>query len=109
MTDPQYVVSGFTNRRLQKALGTSPWAKGGTDKQLSARITRHLRLLRDHSLIRKMPNQRKYLLTQKGRTLTTALNALLAASTQQLRPFRRDMRRKCVASYQAASAVSVLI
>jgi hypothetical protein len=84
LTDPQYVVSGITNRRLQKALGTSPWAKGGTDKQLSARITRHLRLLRDHSLIRKMPNQRKYLLTDKGRLLTTALNALLAASTQQL-------------------------
>jgi len=26
-----------------------------------------------------------------------------------IRPLRRDMRRKCVASYQAASAVSVLI
>ena len=28
---------------------------------------------------------------------------------EKVRPFRRDMRRKCVASYQAASAVSVLI
>ena len=84
IADPQYVVSGLTNRRLQQALRTSPWAKGGTDKQLSARISRHLRLFRDHGLLRKMPNQRKYILTEKGRSLTTALNALLAASTQQL-------------------------
>jgi hypothetical protein len=84
IADPQYVVSGITNRRLQQALRTSPWAKGGTDKQLSARISRHLRLFRDHGLMRKMPNQRKYILTEKGRTLTTALDAMLAASTQQL-------------------------
>jgi hypothetical protein len=84
IADPHYVVCGLTNRRLQQALRTSPWTKGGTDKQLSARISRHLRLFRDHGLIRKMPNQRKYILTEKGRTLTTALNAMLAASTQQL-------------------------
>jgi len=84
IADPLYAVCGITNKRLHKTLLTSPWAKGGTDKQLSARITRHLRLLRDHGLIRKMPNQRKYTLTKTGRTLTTALQALLAASTQQL-------------------------
>jgi hypothetical protein len=84
LADPKYVVSGITNKVLQQVLSSSAWAKGGTDKQLSARISRHLRLLRDHGLIRKMPNQRKYILTDKGRSLTTALNALLAASTQQL-------------------------
>ncbi len=40
--------------------------------------------MRDHGLIRKTPNQRSYLLTTSGQTLTTALNALLAVSTQQL-------------------------
>lgn len=84
IADPKYTVSGITNKFLQQSLQTSPWAKNGSKKQLSARISRHLRLLRDHGLIRKMPNQRKYSLTHKGRTLTTALSALLAASTQQL-------------------------
>ncbi|MBU4199693.1 MAG: winged helix-turn-helix transcriptional regulator, partial [Verrucomicrobia bacterium] len=52
--------------------------------QLSARLSRTLRLLRDHGLIRKIPCQRKYALTAQGQTLTTALNAMLAASTQHL-------------------------
>ena len=84
LADPQYAVCGLTNKRLQETLRASPWAKGRTDKQLSARLTRHLRLLREHGPIRKLPNQRKYLLTESGRTLTTALAALLTASTQQL-------------------------
>ena len=74
----------MTNKDLRQILRLTPWAKGGTDKQLSARVSRTLRLMRDHGLIRKMPNQRRYLLTASGQTLTTALNAILAASTQQL-------------------------
>ncbi|TAL44341.1 MAG: hypothetical protein EPN89_14170 [Methylovulum sp.] len=84
LADPQYAVAGFTNKQLRRKLCASPWAKGGTDQQLSARVSRHLRLLRDHGLIRKLPCQRKYLLTAQGQLLTTALNAILAASTQQL-------------------------
>lgn len=84
LADPQHAVAGFTNKQLRRKLCASPWAKGGTDKQLSARVSRHLRLLRDHGLIRKMPCQRQYLLTAQGQLLTTALNAILAASTQQL-------------------------
>lgn len=84
LTDPRYAVCGITNRRLQDALGKSKWAAHRTQKQLSARISRHLRLLRDHGILRKQPNQRSYLLTEKGRSITTALAAALAASTQQL-------------------------
>lgn len=84
VADPQHVVSGITNKRLQEALGGSPWSRNGSARQLSARISRHLRLLRDHGLIRKMAGQRKYFLTAKGRSLTSAVNALLASSTQKL-------------------------
>ena len=84
LADPQHAVAGFTNKQLRRQLCASPWAKGGTDQQLSARVSRHLRLLRDHGLIRKIPCQRKYLLTAQGQILTAALNAILAASTQQL-------------------------
>jgi len=65
-------------------LARSPWGAGRTPSQLSARITRHLTLLRQHGILRKLPNQRRYLLTDKGRSITAALAALLAASTQQL-------------------------
>ena len=77
-------MSCLTNKDLQQRLGGTPWANGMTGKRLSARISRHLRLLRDHGLIRKLPNQRKYMLTEKGRKVTTALNVILAASTEQL-------------------------
>jgi DNA-binding MarR family transcriptional regulator len=53
-------------------------------KQLSGRISRHLRLLREHGLIKKLPNQRKYTLTDKGRRLTAAVDIALAASVNDL-------------------------
>jgi hypothetical protein len=84
ISDEDFVVSGITNLALRRKLCNTPWGAGRTDKQLSARISRHLRLLRDHGLIRKLPNRRRYQLTRKGRQLTTALNAMLAASTEQL-------------------------
>lgn len=84
IADPALGVSGITNKALQSALAGTPWAKGKAGKALSARISRNLRLLRDHGIIRKMPNQRRYQLTNKGRRLTTLLNCLMAASAQQL-------------------------
>jgi len=84
LSDPVFSVSGITNASLRERLRSTRWGAGRTDKQLSARITRHLRLLRDHSLIRKAPNQRRYHLTAKGNQFITALAAALAASTQQL-------------------------
>jgi hypothetical protein len=82
--DPLFTVSGMTNASLRQRLKSTAWGAGRTDQQLSARITRHLRLLRDHGLIRKVPSRRRYHLTPKGAQFTTALSAALAASTQQL-------------------------
>lgn len=84
IADPLFSIEGITNKQLRKKPHQSLWAKNGTDSQLSARVSRHLRLLRDHGLIRKVPSQRKYLFTAQGQTLVAALNALLAASTQKL-------------------------
>jgi hypothetical protein len=84
IAEPAFLLSGITNHELRKRLAKTAWGKGRTDKQLSARVSRHLRLLRDHGLIKKIPNRRRYQLTAKGQQLTTALGAILAASTQQL-------------------------
>ena len=80
IADPKYNVDAITNKHLQSVLGGTSWANGLADRKLSARISRHLRLLREHGLIKKLPNQHRYMLTAKGRLLTTALNQFLGAN-----------------------------
>jgi len=84
IADPKYCVDAISNRLLRDVLDGSAWANGLIDKKLSARVGRHIRLLREHGLIKKLPKQNKYMLTEKGRKLTTALNQVLAASIDDL-------------------------
>lgn len=84
ISDPALCISGITNKALREKLQGKHGYDGRTEKQLSAKVSRQLRLLRDHGLIRKTPRQFKYQLSAYGRELTSALNALLTASTQQL-------------------------
>lgn len=84
LRDPIFYLSGISNKDLREQLSEKTGYKHMTEKQLSAKMSRQLRLLREHGLIRKMPRRKRYMITQKGRELTTALDALLAASTKQL-------------------------
>jgi len=63
ISDPAFTVSGITNKELQKKLIGTSWSKKMIGKQLTGRVSRHLALLREHGLIRKLPNQRRYALT----------------------------------------------
>jgi hypothetical protein len=84
VSDPAFDVHAITNKGLQQMLKGTPWDKKMSDKHLSGRISRHLRLLREHGLIKKLPNQRKYTLTDKGRKLTAAIEAALSSSVNDL-------------------------
>jgi len=84
VADPKYSVDAISNKLLRMSLEKSPWTNGLTGKKLSARIGRHLRLLREHGLIKKLPKQQRYMLTDKGRKLTSALNQVLAVSINDL-------------------------
>jgi hypothetical protein len=84
ISDPAYRVSAITNKALRDILKNTTWGKNRTDRQLSARISRHLRLLRAHGIVRKLPNQNKYQVTLKGMRLANTLNAFLATSTENL-------------------------
>jgi len=84
IADPVFDVSAITNKELQKILKGTPWANGMSDKQLSGRISRHFALLRQHGLIKKLPNQRKYVLTDKGYKTTSAITVALASSVSAL-------------------------
>ena len=84
VSDPRFFVDAITNKHLQETLAESPWANGLVGRGLSARLSRHLRLLREHGLIKKLPKQHRYTLTAKGRLLATALNQFLGAKVSDL-------------------------
>jgi len=84
ISDSNFDVGFISNRSLQKKLSLNPWAKEMSGKRLSSRITRHLMLLRGHGLIKKLPNQHKYYLTEKGKKITSALNITLGTSSNDL-------------------------
>ena len=84
VADPKFTVDAITNRHLQKALSGTSWANGLEGRSLANRISRHLRLLREHGIIRKLPNQNRYALTAKGRAITTAINQFLGANVNDL-------------------------
>jgi hypothetical protein len=84
ISDSVLRVSGITNKELRERLKKTNWGSKRTEKQLSARISRHFKLLRIHGIIRKLPNQHKYQMTLKGIKLCNALSAVLAASTENL-------------------------
>jgi hypothetical protein len=80
----QWTLAGFRNRdirrRIYKCTPKDPCRLG----RQSAAIGRRLRLLRAHRIIRKIPRTHRYILTQHGRNLVTALLAAQHADTQKL-------------------------
>ena len=77
----EFTVNGFRNRDLRPLLyGNAPASKKTLRRQAGA-VTRKLRLLRAHGLIRKIPHTHRYQLTDKGRTTLTALLTARQADT----------------------------
>jgi hypothetical protein len=81
----EFAVAGFRNRDVRLKLHpSSPRASRDEQRRLSAKVSRQLRLLRAHGLIKKVPKTRRYQLTQRGRLLTTVLRATRDANVKQL-------------------------
>lgn len=68
----EFQISGFRNADIAGRLFPEGH-QAGTKRQLSARTTHRLRLLRAHGIIRKMPHSHRYVLTAKGRRVVTAI------------------------------------
>jgi hypothetical protein len=69
----EFAVAGFRNRDLRAAIYGAPSADAQEERRRCGRTTRQLRLLRAHRLIRKVGHTHRYILTEKGRRLTTAV------------------------------------
>ena len=79
----EYTINGLRNRDVRRHL----WAKVGTDKAERRRagaVTRQLRLLRAHGLLRKVSGTHRYVGTEGGRKIITALRAARQADVEQL-------------------------
>lgn len=79
----EFVIAGLRNRDLRHLLYPQP--KTPVDaRRLSGRVSRLLRLLRAHGIIRKIPKTHRYQITEQGRLLTAAVRATRDASIKQL-------------------------
>jgi hypothetical protein len=78
-----FLVNGFRNRDLREALYAKTPTAAEARRQSGA-VTRKLRLLRAHGVIKKVPRTHRYLLTERGRLIVTALQAAKAANPIQL-------------------------
>jgi hypothetical protein len=82
----EYAINGLRNRGLRRKL----CAKVGTDHQerrRSSAVTRQLRLLRAHGLLRKVSGTHCYVVTEGSRKTITALLAARQADVEQLTAF----------------------
>jgi hypothetical protein len=80
----EYVTAGFTNRDIAGHLYGSPSDDPAQRARIASRVCYRLRLLRQHGLIRKVKDQRRYHLTPKGRQILSAVLAAQHATLQQL-------------------------
>jgi hypothetical protein len=82
----EYTINGLRNRDLRRQL----WPKAGTDqteRRRAASVTRKVRLLRAHGLLRKVSGTHRYVVTENGRKIMTALLAARQADVEQLTTF----------------------
>jgi len=83
----EWTLNGFRNADLRKHLYSSRARSPEQARQRSAAVSRKLRLLRAHGLIRKVPRSHRYLLTLQGRKLITPLIAATKADVTRLTAF----------------------
>lgn len=81
---PEFVVNGMRNRDIVVAIDGQMAADTGERRRRSAQVSRQLRLLRGHGLLKKVPKTHRYQVTDRGRLILTALQAARCASTQKL-------------------------
>lgn len=72
LNDGAWLLNGFRNRDLRARLYPGHHSEK-EDKRLAARVSRLLRLLRAHHLIKKMPKTHRYQITERGREIIAAL------------------------------------
>ena len=79
----EFMINGLRNRDLRRLLYGDAASKP-YHRRRPAAVTRQLRLLRAHGLIRKVPRTHRYMVSEAGRRTITAVLAARNASADQL-------------------------
>jgi hypothetical protein len=79
----EFALNGFRNRDVRARLYNATEDRRREHQQMAA-VGRRLRLLRAHGLIAKVSKTHRYVVTEKGRRVITALLAVRQASTEKL-------------------------
>lgn len=80
----EFLINGLRNRDLQALLFPKPTDDPVEQRRRSGQMTRKLRLLRAHGLIHKLPHTHRYMVSDKGRQVITALHAAREADIEKL-------------------------
>jgi hypothetical protein len=81
---PEFLINGLRNRDIRRLLYPTEPQDQAEDRRRSAAISRKLRLLRAHGLIRKVPKTHRYIVSPHGRKAITALLAARDANADFL-------------------------
>jgi hypothetical protein len=82
----EFTLNGFRNRDLQRCFFAATAGEIQEKRRRSAWISRKLRLLRAHGVIRKVTGTYRYQLTETGQRAIGAIFAALRATVQDLLP-----------------------
>ncbi len=80
----EFCINGFRNRDIRNLIFTTAPASKKEERSRAGNVTRRIRLLRVHGLIKKVPRTHRYLLTEKGREVITAVLVASAADVNKL-------------------------
>jgi hypothetical protein len=80
----EFTINGFRNRDLRPLLFGAAEVSAAECRRRASAVTRKLRLLRGHGLIRKVPKTHRYLLTKRGQSAIAALLAARQANIEKL-------------------------
>jgi hypothetical protein len=79
-----FLINGFRNRDLQKLLYNGQAESTVERRRRSAAVSRKLRMLRGHGLIRKVPRTHRYHVTDSARAIVVAVLTTARTSVSQL-------------------------
>jgi hypothetical protein len=80
----EFCINGFRNRDLADVLVKKAATNPVERRRQSARVTRLIRMLRAHGLVRKLSGMRRYKITPHGREILTAVLAAQDVTLEQL-------------------------
>ena len=83
LTMGEFVLNGLRNRDLARHL-FAPTKDEDARRRTTAAVTRKLRMLRAHGLLRKVPATTRYHVTARGRLVIAAILAAHEASARKL-------------------------